>query len=320
MSSGELELGIPPPPPPDAPPLPQDPLPPPPPAPLYFLAPPPGSFTRSGLEKIRSSLDIYKFGVLLTLISSSITFLLILYAVVATGSVMGPGSPFAGLSQLGCGVQNASTNSTCSGVGATTPSPAISLGEDLLGVFAFILTVIAWLRWREGTQTVASYSWEGGPAHQETAHSALEDYSKTIWTFVLTIIVVVIGMGVLISMIFTALTTVPPPTPQSIESEVLDFLIVFIVAAVVMEFLQYYFASRSIEEALTSLADPDTKAELAKARRLVLVGAALSFVPIVGGLCMFLGMFRFQTAYTTWLDRPFQFPPSVAPPVLSPIF
>ena len=173
------------------------------------------------------------------------------------------------------------TNSTA--LGSTSGAYVALQGvEVLVGFVAFVLLIIAWLKWREGIRAIARSSGEYGPVHATEAEQANRDYGRTVWMFAAILISTVAGVIVAAAIVVSALvgsftTSSTTINISSFWTELVVFVICFAVFLTFLNFLMYYFSSRSLKGEFYSLASPETKAQMESARLFMLIGAIIPF-------------------------------------------
>jgi hypothetical protein len=279
---------------------------------------PSGSQTRYGAERIRSAISLYRVLVILNVIGG------ILSAIVAIATRT---PDLGGAGGIGPG---GTTSSTFSGGSAVAAVAALAaLGVVLIIVF-LVITIIAWLRWRDGIRRIAGESGAMGATQFQHAQRARQNYSYTVWTFILYIVAIVVAAVVLAALIFAQLsgslhfnnttggfTNSPTNLTQSLGTTLIAWGAGVALLAALFNFLLYYFASTSLREAIGGLAGPEALARLTSGRQYILLGTALSFanvgtifvsyaaiVGVVGMILVLLGFTALLDGYDKYLAAP----------------
>ncbi|HKS59965.1 MAG TPA: hypothetical protein VJS68_04230, partial [Thermoplasmata archaeon] len=232
-------------------------------------------YTRHAVDMLLSGLNRYRVFVVLTgilyLTSGGVAFLL--------GYSQFAGSPTSSLSI------------PCPGTNTTAPPPIPSnplfspqVGglvalEAVSAIAAFIFLILAFVQWRRGVHTLATFSYELGGAHGASAQRAEQDYSITIWAFVGWLLAIV-GVAVAAVVLVTGQITSQLLSPNCMGSVSLASLQPTLVAISVtstvvttsMYFLMHFFASRSYRNALYESSRPDMQLALDRARRTIVLG------------------------------------------------
>ncbi|MCI4320736.1 MAG: hypothetical protein L3K05_00290 [Thermoplasmata archaeon] len=212
----------------------------------------------------------------------------------------------------------------------------LGLGLAIFGVLAFVLTIVAWVKWRSGVRALPDAAPSMGAAYLESARLAARSYSRTIYAFIAEI-VSSIALAIGITALIVAETlgslpncsggnrTVPCSSTGSVSIPNSEIQAAIVVGGLVFElfaFLVYYFASTSLVAALAPLASPAQQEELHQGRLAVLLGAALlplglvaevvgyvgpqipalGFLGLVSPALLLYGMYRIHGAYSGWCD------------------
>ena len=246
---------------------------------------------------MRNSINLYKFVALLSIVTTAISVITILVTIGNSGSLI--------TIQTNSTTGSSNVNSTAV-LGA---SSALSAVSGLVGFVSFILVLVSWLRWREGIRTVDSSAGEYGMEHQASAHAAKSDYDWTVYTFFM---IIIAAIGAAVGVVAFVLESLDVGSAQkltnaqmsSFATGLLTIILVLVVIFAVLNFMMYYFSTRSLKRTFYGLADGNLRRELDSARTLSLWGAALNLIPVVGGLLLFLGLSKFEKAYNTWLANP----------------
>jgi hypothetical protein len=278
----------------------------------------PGQSTKAALRTIRDALQLYWISLVLSLLAS-------LIASAALGEWYGGG--------LG----------VLSNAAASTSHPLVTGGAALLlGALVIvlllavlILTIVSWLRWRQGGDQLVAASAEFGPQAMQIAQHSRADVSRTTYMFVV-IIVVAIGIaaaavGVVLANV--ALPTANPngtltthPIPAGVENQILGVVAVGAVLVAVFELLLYAFATRALVDAIAPYAPAPARARADSGRRYVMIGvllsfagAAAAFVPfvsligIVTSLLYVYGYLEMRGGFDAVLSQPIHFDPQAKP-------
>jgi hypothetical protein len=255
----------------------------------------PGPRTVEGVRRVRNGISLYKYVVLLTIVASAILVFSMAFSI--------------GTSALSV---SSSGNSASAGRALNNSSAVISSVASiagLAGIVSLVLMVVAWLRWRDGTNAVYSASGEYGPEHQNMARAAKRHYDYTVYAFLSIILAAIIGAVAIVSIVFRLYSVESSSTVMTTQETalILELLVGIILLAVVvlmLNFLMYYFSSNSLKESILALTDTRERGNLDSARTYVLVGAAIYFIPVLGGVLIFIGMYKFEKCYDAWLANP----------------
>ncbi|HZY69836.1 MAG TPA: hypothetical protein VFF67_02515 [Thermoplasmata archaeon] len=280
----------------------------------WWMGPNPADERRRALGEIRSSISVYRIAVIL----------LLLVALIDGGYAVLTGVVVSGY-----------FGSVSSG-SATTAVSGSALGlaalGGVLGFAAFIVTLIAWWKWRGGVRRLDDPVVPYGESPWG-ATGAKRYYSYTVWTFIISILATI---GIVIAFAAVLLTslnvhvnpngTVTQPTQAQIQSAIhsaFGVLIAAVVVAAVLTFLQYYFATTSLVRGARPGAPAGAVAQLEGGQRYVLIGAAVSFVAIAGFVTPYatfaaaIAPVLYLVGYTSILqgyDAVIQAPPAGSPP------
>ncbi|MCI4326239.1 MAG: hypothetical protein L3K16_01175 [Thermoplasmata archaeon] len=221
----------------------------------------------------------------------------------------------------------------------------------LLGFLALLLTLVAWLKWRSGVLALRDSAGESGPAYQQAADSARRDYGRSLWSFLSIILASIVFSIALAAYVFERIAAacpaasggVNPNCPANVAPLTLvgtsEAIVAFGLVAAVLQFLVYYYASRSLVDALRPLVGSTEQRRLDRGRLVMVVGAALtpvgilnaglgllgiSFLPLafaglVTPILLLAGLYQIYAAYSAWLGRPGP-PFAPAPPIAAPVF
>ena len=252
-----------------------------------------------------------------------VLLLAVVSALASAGAAVVSGSPQA----LGVPSQTNFQAGTAPNTSPLSGSVVLLGGLALLVLIVIlVLIIISWLRWRDGVRELNLSAGEYGPAHAQEAAAARRDYGFTIWTFVgyvLTIIVVAaVAAAVIASTVLSGFPNNPTGTLTSAQAAALhnEFLGIFVFAIVggtVFQFLLFYFASRSLKSTFYSLANPEQRSALDRARTWIIVGPLLALatvlalltpywdlVGILPPLLIFVGFSAYLTVFDQWLAHP----------------
>jgi hypothetical protein len=233
---------------------------------------------------------------------------------------------------------------------STTGGADLEALVTFLGFLTLILTIVAWLKWRSGVLGLRDSAWESGPAYRQSAESARRDYGKALWSFLSILLASIVFSIGLAAFVFERIAAACPaagggsPTCEASVTPLTlagfgEAVIVFGLVAAVLEFLVYYYASRSLVDSLRPLVGSAEQARLDRGRLAMVVGAALtpvgllntglsligpSYLPLAfGGLVtpflLLYGLYQIYQAYSAWLGRPGP-PFAPAPPIAAPVF
>jgi hypothetical protein len=239
--------------------------------------------THLGLEQIRQGIGYYRLALILQLVATAVSGALL-------GFSAGGGEVVAGFDS------------------SATPSPAVSGAiqtavsgvTGLLGLVALIVIIFSWIRWREGAETLKTWAGEFGPGPAGIARRVRSDVTATAVTwivlFVASIAAVVAIAAVVISSVFSSVNSTAGSSSTSdaltpaLQGELVAILFVLVVLATGLTLLMYAFATRSHLDALASYATPLERLRAANARRIILLGAALGFLSLIGLFFSYTGI------------------------------
>ncbi len=204
---------------------------------------------------------------------------------------------------------------------------------DFFGLVALVVTLLAWLKWREGVRVLEQSSIEGGRDHVLAVVGARRYFSYTVWIWVgfiiLSIAVVLLGVGVITATFVSGLQTnstfqCTSELVGAVNAELRTLVTVLGIGSAVYSILLYWCATRSLSMSIGSISGPSTRRQLKEASWLILAGAGLTFGAIGLGYAvafslfsvasvtlLLVGFWRLDHAYTGWLSpRPPLGPPS----------
>ena len=238
------------------------------------------------------------------------------------------------------------------GIAAASIGAEYALG--LLGLLVLVLTLVSWVKWRSGIRPLPDVAMEYGPAYATAARSAAKDYSRTIWTFIGIILASIIFALALAAYLvsqtlgrcagrFPAGNNSTCLTPGSIPalSDIVGIVLAFGLLIAVFQFLLYFFASRSLVDAIRVLVSDADRQRLDRGRLLMVVGAgltplglvnaalligghstpALGFIGLIPLILIVAGLYSIHRAYSSWLSThtsPTASYPAAPPPVAIP--
>jgi hypothetical protein len=284
------------------------PLPPPPPGGWAFRPTPIAEL----LAHIHSGIRWYLAALVLNLVAGAVSAALLGYIV---GGVFSGGSVTTGAT--------------------TTVSTGVSDVLGLLGFLLLLLTVVAWVKWRSGVLYLPEAAVEYGVGYGLSAQSARKEYSRSLWSFLTILIgsfVFAIALaGYVVSKVASACaqaaannTTCATAGSGLSGTGLAEATLAFGLFAAVFEFLMYYFASRSLVDAIRPLCPSEGQGRLDRGRLAMVVGAALtpigllnagltilgtSFLPLafaglVTPVLLLYGLYEIDRAYSGWLEAP----------------
>jgi hypothetical protein len=218
---------------------------------------------------------------------------------------------------------------------ASSLSPGVSDGLSLSAFVVLILTIVSWVKWRSGVLYLSQSAIEYGTGYLHAADTARKDYSRAVWSFLAILIGSIIFSIVLAAYVLSQLanscsqfgannTTCLSNGVAVSAGGVVGGILAFGLVAALLEFLQYYFASRSLVDALRPLASSEGQQRLDRGRLAMVVGAALTpvglvnaglillgrgfpplgFVGLLTPLLLLYGLYEIHQAYAAWLARP----------------
>jgi hypothetical protein len=290
---------------------------------------------REFLRKIGDGIRWYLVVLLIDLIVGVLSAVL-------TGYVLSPTLTLGGSSLPSAGVAGIST--------------VALIAVSGLVFLAFVFTIVAWVVWRSGIRPLPDVAGEFGPAYAASAREAARDYGRTVLAFVALLLSGVVFAVVLeaydLSRVvgecarrFPVNNTTCAPAPVSTASTgSLAIILAFGAVAAVLGFLEYYFASRSLVDALRPLVSTTEQARLDRGRVIMVMGAALVPVGLVNAvlllgsralfevglagliapILLFLGLYQIHRVYAAWSKTPagpvppLAAYPSPSPPVATP--
>jgi hypothetical protein len=260
------------------------------------------TLTYRAVDQIRTGITIYLIVPLLSLI----TVLIATAAILATNSYVVGNYGGSGLGGL-----------------VRSNSAAVTISGELFGFVGLILTIVAWVTWRRGVQSLAPAAGEYAPQQVPAARQAEKDYDYTVYTFIAAL-VFGIAVAVLLVLLILSAVTSNINSGQSSSTAVANalaasfgVLVVVGIVSVVLTVLLYHFATRSLVGSIAAIAAPATKARLQRARSIILVGAVLGILAegalvtrylyplaLLGPLTLLIGFFLMRAAYSEWLAAP----------------
>lgn len=263
---------------------------------------------RRGLERIWSSIGMYRWVPVLSLVGA----LLAAVAAVAFG---------VGISSAGFGSSITVPAFNNSSATSPTPPPAgvAALGDLglLVALAVLVLTLVAWLGWRNGLRELrasAGTAWSP-PADVERAHRY---YVITLIAFVLYLVAVLTLAGAVAAEIVSAVTPAvirhTPIDTAALAATVRATIIVGLVIGAALATLMYFAAGTSLASALRAQVPAPDALRLDRARYLLAIGGAwglaglagfvdgwLLFVAVVGPALQLLALVEFRSIYGAWL-------------------
>lgn len=268
--------------------------------------PAPGESTRQAVEAILKSIHWYVVYLILTLVST-----LAAAALLGVVSFTSAG-PLSGALPGGTG-RSAVLSGSALGFTAL-------LG--LIGLFAFVILVLAWAEWRTGAERLARAAGEYGPGAAAAASSGKDSWLYATVIFLVGLVTsITIAVYIVVSEVARSIGSLGRGNPSAISSSaaasVLEVAIVVGIVGTVFSFLTYWFATRGLVGGLAPIAPPPIQAQARSARAVVLLGAVLSvlgvagyFLPfgsllgVVAPLVILFGFWRLRGAYVAWLAAP----------------
>jgi hypothetical protein len=221
-----------------------------------------------------------------------------------------------------------------------------------IGFVAFILIIVSWVKWRSGIRPLPEVAMEYGPAYLASAQSAAKDYSRTVWSFLAILIgTVIFAIALAAYFVSQAINHCGPlhaNNTSCVTSAVSDvagslgIVLAFGLVIAIFQFLQYFFASRSLVDSLRPLVDDATKRTLDRGRLLMVVGAgltplglvnaalligkdsvpALGLVGLITPVLLLVGLYHIHTGYASWFETASRPPPvgsgGAPPPMAMP--
>ncbi len=279
--------------------------------------------TRTSISNIRKGISLYLIVVILGLVIGVISGVVIAIEASHGASLLSP-TPSSNCSTLGT-----NNNSTVCTPSVSYPGTLGLVGPVILlaavALASFILTIVAWLRWREGIKALPMAVLEYGPQFGDGARRALRDYDYTVYMFIVSIVVSIASAVTVLLIVFSIAFSQTPSSLSSFAVELTEVVLVFDILVAVVEFLIYYFASASLRGALYPLAGPAEKQALDQGRMLMIVGAVLvgiaafstvvsailGLVVVAGYAVLAYGLYTIRSAYDRWLANPM--PPPMFP-------
>ncbi|MCI4332959.1 MAG: hypothetical protein L3K01_04435 [Thermoplasmata archaeon] len=302
---------------------------PPPPPPPYYAPPYPGQMTPVGpplgspptgyrygpparelIRKIGDGVRWYLVTLVLSLLSAIGSAVLTGYVVSSAFGLGGSSLPSAGLS---------------------ASSTALAIGLGVLGLLVFVLTIVAWLSWRSGVRQLPAAAMEFGSAYATSAQSALKDYGRTVWSFLSiligTVVFAIVLAAYIVSQAFAHCSgplqsnnTSCVTSGASTLSNTVGIVLVFGLIVALLQFLQYFFASRSLVDSIRPLVAEPQQQRLDRGRLFMVIGAGLTpvglinaalllgnhavpvlgFVGLLTPILLLLGLYQIHEVYVGW--------------------
>jgi hypothetical protein len=256
-------------------------------------------------------------------------------------------SAIAGAAFVGYVVGGVFSGSTANAptAGAAVAS-GVSTALGLVGLLTLIFTIVSWLKWRSGIRPLPESAMEFGPAYWTAAESAKKDYGRTVWAFLsvflASLIFIIAIVAYAVSQVINACgglganNTGCVSSSANVAGGVLGATLAFGLVVALLEFLMYYFSSRSLVDAIRLISGPAEQQRLDRGRLWMVVGAAitpvglvnaalileghafepLAFVGILSPLLLLYGLYEIHGAYSAWLER--RSPPPTGPPASGP--
>lgn len=262
------------------------------------------------VQKIRGGLQLYVVALLLQFV-----------AAIVSAAVVGYTS--AGL--FGGSLDAAKAEGVASG--------AVGLGllSGLAVFVAFILIIIAWLRWRDGIRPLPQAAMASGQLYALAAQEAVKNYSRTFWMFILQILSAIGFAIVLVAVIIgsvagcigqnsTTNSSGCATHVTGIIGNIVGVTVGYAVVVFVLTLLMYYFATTSLVGALRAIASPAEQTRLDRGRLFAILGVVLSplgllnlalvdgninvpaiaFVGLISPLLLLYGFYELHGAYSSW--------------------
>lgn len=311
-----------PPPPPPPPPTPY-----PIPGPAWGAAPPPGAWPSYGgpprpsettaLRSVRNGISLYRWAVLLNVVTVCAT---------AALSIVSPSvGRYTTLPSLG-------PVSPVTGAGVLTGAGLALVGvAAVLGLVGLVLSIVAFVRWREGvlelrrTRPIPGMHGPGGAP--EPAGEAETGYRRSVWTMLGILLIIIAGIAVIAISVVGSLTphlnpngTLSSPSPSQVSAAVASAVYAGIglgVAIFVAELALAYFVTGSLHGFLGLGPTGPRTVDVATARLLVyasvavslagllnFVFAGLGLVAAAGPILLFLACHRYLRAFDERLTNP----------------
>ena len=185
---------------------------------------------------------------------------------------------------------------------------AVGVAIGVLVIIIIVLAVLGAVAWRRGVLTMTAAAPEMGPAHEAACRAARQDYSHTLWMFL-----VLVFAAIVVSVTFAGVNGAlawlgigPMPSPVGTVATGLATGVVLV--------LIYSFGTRHLVEFLTVIATPTERALLGRGRSLMIAGAVLglgtafasllwefNFFAVISLAVVLPGVARMGRAYELWL-------------------
>jgi hypothetical protein len=157
------------------------------------------------------------------------------------------------------------------GVGLTVVA---SVGTALLVIFGIVVGIRGWVRWRWAVRELAEAATEMGPSHAVSVGRAVDDVHRTYGSLGAYVLVWILMAAVVGStdaaLALAGLATIPAAAAS---------VAIGLPGAVVL-LAVYYFGSRHLVSAVEELTDEEGRVRLARARSLLLAGAAVGWITV----------------------------------------
>ncbi|HTT25420.1 MAG TPA: hypothetical protein VMH90_00460 [Thermoplasmata archaeon] len=208
--------------------------------------------------------------------------------------------------------------------GFTGPALLLLLGSGLIGFLAFILSIVAFVRWRSGVIELRRSAVPPGPfeAPRLTGAAAKAEggYRRALWTMLIWLLTVIAG-GVVIAVVLVSSLglmtnsngTAVAPTPSQVNhavGSVVGYALALGGILLVIELVLAYFVTESLEGFLETGPARPSPYDLGNVRGLVYLGMALGVatllntwvlgagaIAIAGPLLLFVACTRYLTAF-----------------------
>lgn len=301
-----------------APPLPPGPtyFPPPPPGwgpgPMGFGSPPPPDprqAERDAIGDARDAVSIYRWAIVLGLLVQVVTLIEVL------------SYPAAGRAASLSSVTGGAGSEVAGGLSG--PVVALAAIASLLGLVIFVLSLVAFLRWRGAISTLRTGSppYFGGyppPPGSSVAAEAVQNYRRSVYTLLLWLVTIIVGIAALVVVAISAIapkfnangslspTNATAGLSPSAAASILVIGVALGLVLLLIDLLLAYFVTASLG-AIARLGGPAAETfDVEGARWLVLIGvllgaggllgtvyAPLVGIAILGGICLLLGTQRY---------------------------
>ena len=191
-----------------------------------------------------------------------------------------------------------------SGSGATSASAvALSAVSGVLGLAGFIISVIAFVRWRQGVAEIRKTAVAQGPFQPAVlsgaAAQAERGYVRSVWMMVVGLITVIGGAVAIVVALLGSLHitsnpngTVNAPTPSQVNNALASVVVYAVVLAAVLllvELLLAYFVTESLQGFANSGVPKVAPIDLSPTRSLVLLSVVVSVAGILNFVYLGLG-------------------------------